>query len=255
MNEKVSRWDMGIIISDQHIPYHDKKANELMLSFVRREKPKYIFIDGDLIDCFMLSRFSKPPNIGRFLRDEFSAAKEYLTRLRVAAGNACEIKYIYGNHEFRLQKYIMDEAEELWGIDGLTVEDQLDLKHLKIEWIDSGLCENYYKWGALYIAHFDRVNKHSGYTARNLVDDKGACLVQAHTHRLGSSYKTILGNHVLVGYENGCLCNIHPNWIKDPNWQLGFSVVYQKRGHQRFHLQQIPIVDYRFFWGSHEYHL
>ena len=175
--------------------------------------------------------------------------------LRVVAGNKCEIIYIYGNHEFRLQKFLMDKAEELWGIEGLTIEEQLDLKHWNIKFVDTGLKENYYKWGALYVGHFNRINKHSGYTAKNLLEDKGVCLVQAHTHRLGSSFKSILGNSILVGYENGCLCNIHPLWIKDPNWQLGFSVVFQKKHKQRFHLYQIPIVDYQFFWGNREYHL
>jgi hypothetical protein len=30
---------------------------------------------------------------------------------------------------------------------------------------------------------------------------------------------------VFVNYENGCACGLNPAYVKDPNWQNGFSIV------------------------------
>ena len=160
----------------------------------------------------------------------------------------------------------MDNAPEVYGLTRakqkgesvLSLPSLLRFKELDITHVSTGLKASYMWYGnELQIGHFDKVNKHSGYTAKNLLDDKHISLIQAHTHRLGSSYKTVpfgkKQKRVIVGFENGCLCDLNPEYVIDPNWQHGFSIVKKKTGGDRFYIQQIPIVDYVCFLGEKEW--
>jgi hypothetical protein len=70
-----------------------------------------------------------------------------------------------------------------------------------------------------------------------------------HSHRLGVYYQTnVRGVH--ASYENGCLCDLKPEYVNYPNWQQGFSVVSVDDGGW-FNVQQIPILNrHRFYYGS-----
>jgi len=72
------------------------------------------------------------------------------------------------------------------------------------------------------------------------VDEKGVSLIQAHTHRLGSHFKTWIDRE-MVGYEGGCLCKLTPEYKLNPNWQQGFclATIFPDG---IFQVQQIPIV-------------
>lgn len=243
-------WEFAVIANDIHFPYHDPKAVELFLLFLKKEKPDVVFLNGDLIDCWVLSRFPKPPdnNQGRQLSTELEMLNEFLRTIRRIVPKA-RIVYIFGNHEHRFKVYLIN-APGLYGLNGTTLEDQID-KSLDIEIVYSGLKESYIKYGALYVGHWDKASKHSAASVKSVVEDKAICAIQGHCHRMGSYYKTVYGGDTLVGYENGCLCTLKPDWTGDPNWQHGFSVVYKKKNKDRFHLYQIPIVDYQFFYGGH----
>lgn len=263
--KKKTGWDTAVVISDWHVPFHDPKALNLAFTMIWDIQPEYVFCDGDLLDFYDISRFCKDPLNSPGLQFELDATYNLLKKLREGVPMA-QIYYIDGNHEFRLASYLMNNAQELVGLTracdpdspALSLPSLLRLKELKITHISSGRKESQYWFGTqLLIGHFNRVNKHSGYTAKNLLEDKHMSLIQGHTHRLGSSYKTVRvgkGKHrVIAAYENGCLCNLDPEYVTDPNWQQGFSIVHKKRGGDRFNVQQIPIIDYVAFYGGKEY--
>jgi len=124
----------------------------------------------------------------------------------------------------------------------MSLAEQVDADKLEIEVINSGNRENCVSFGRLLIGHFDRVNKHSSYTGKNLMDDKGISLIQAHTHRGGCSYRRAWDRD-LAAWENFCLCDRNPQYVDHPNWQLGFSIVYRSTTSDFFHVQQYPIIE------------
>ena len=73
----------------------------------------------------------------------------------------------------------------------------------------------------LLVGHFNKASKHSCYTAKQLVDQYKMSVLQGHTHRLGLYYVTGKKN-TYIGIEGGCLCDLHPEYIMNPNWQGGF---------------------------------
>ena len=53
--------------------------------------------------------------------------------------------------------------------------------------------------------------------------------------------------------ENGCLCRLDPDYMEDPDWQQGFTIAYVDRENQRFHLEQLPIINGRIVHAGEVY--
>lgn len=206
-------------------------------------QPDLIVINGDLADCWEISKFDKNPahhQAGR-LAKELDEVRDFLRKLRKRFLKA-RIVYILGNHEHRWALFISSHARELHGLPGMTLQDQLGLEDLRIECIYSGNRESSWLWGKLLIGHFNLASMHSGYTAKNLLDRKGISLVQAHTHRGGSSFKR-LWDRDIVAHEGFCLCDRSPAYVDRPNWQLGFTIVYKDRKSDHFFVEPHPIAE------------
>jgi UDP-2,3-diacylglucosamine pyrophosphatase LpxH len=244
----MNKLEKSVVIGDLHIPYQDKKAVSKVLQFIQYFKPDNIFINGDLIDCLDISHFEKPLERHQNLAEEIEEAKYFLLQLRSIAIKS-RIFYIFGNHEFRLQSYISRNARELYGLKGLTLEEQLGCKDLDIDVYNNHTKENYYQYGKLWIGHFNKINKHSGMTAKNLLEDKGVSIIQGHSHRLGSSYKRCFDGQK-GGWEGGCLCDINPKYCNMPNWQLGCLTIHKDKKSDQFKVTPVEIIDNRIIYGD-----
>ena len=209
----------NFIISDIHIPYQDNSAIKTMLNMVQHFRPKNIIINGDAIDAVQLSRFSRDP----LPPESFKAHVEELCTLITKMQKYSTVKYIQGNHEARLQRYINDKAPELHGL--LSVEslinDRLDTKinYIKTVPSESMLAIR----DDLLVGHFNSAHKYTCYTAKALVERFQVSIVQAHTHRLGE-YSIRTWGGTLYGWESGCLCDLNPEYVLHPNWQNGFLI-------------------------------
>ena len=85
-----------VIASDIHIPFQDKAAVKAFLSYVKEKQPEVIVLNGDVLDMFMLSRFTKGE--GRNPLEEIKMCQALLATLRSTCPNS-EIFYVIGNHE------------------------------------------------------------------------------------------------------------------------------------------------------------
>ena len=239
---KNTEQETALVFNDLHYRFQDDKAIELTLKAGDALEPDYIFLNGDLIDNWEISKFHKSSKLRSkaSLSKELEDARKFLTALRHRFP-ASTIFYIGGNHEYRWDVFIESHAKELTGLRGLSLEEQLDLDKLDIKWVYKGLKESSYLWGKLLIGHFDRVSKHSSMTAKLLVEDKGISLIQGHCHRGGLFYKRVY-DRMLVGVENFCLSDLDPPYIDRPNWSHGFSVVYKDKNSDLFSVAPHPII-------------
>jgi UDP-2,3-diacylglucosamine pyrophosphatase LpxH len=238
---------MDFVINDLHIPYESADIVNAVLSLANSVQPERLYINGDLVDMWEISSHSKNTKSGTQLADEIRLANSYLDTMRNKLPNT-EIVYIFGNHEHRFARFIADNAVELYGLSGLTLAEQLKLKERDIQLVYSGLRESYIRaYDDLVIGHFDRVNAHSAYTAKTLVDKYGASIIQGHTHRVGYHAKSTLAD-TFHGYENGCMCDLNPVYSLSPNWQHGFAVVH--RHNNKSFVEQITITDGEFVFGG-----
>lgn len=279
--------DTAVVINDAHCPFQDEGALRPVMQFITDLQPDVIFINGDMIDFSGISRFStnplralsgheirvitehgqKHPNTDLVLQAaiqrELNETYIVLQRIRAAAPRA-KLHYIFGNHEYRMFRYLIDRAPELVGITkagsdqaGIEVLDLgylLRFDELRINKVFSGQKESFMRWGRhLVVGHFDMVRKHSGWTAKSLLEDKSISLIQAHTHRVGSFFKTTFGGEVLQSHENGCLCSLSPEYMTTPNWQQGLCVIRKHKATDQFCVQPLPIVNHKFTYGDKEY--
>lgn len=235
-------YETALVINDLHIPFHDPAAVQLALEVAEAAKVSHIYINGDLLDCWDISKYHKSPAQAdkANLKREIGQGRAFLANLR--ARFSCPIDYIYGNHEHRWEVFIVSKARELVGLDGLTLAEQLRCKEQDIQVHYSGLKETFIRHGRLLIGHFDSVNKHSAYTAKNLLEKHCISGIQGHTHRGGSSFKRLFDRDI-VFYENFCLCDRNPCYTSQPNWQLGFCLVHTDTKSDFFYVEPKPIVE------------
>jgi len=254
-----------VVYSDIHAPFQDDRAVELVNKFCRWYQPEKVVIDGDLIDFYAISKFDKSPS--RTTPDaislEVKRAREVLASIRDANPMA-EITLLSGNHEFRLRKWLfhllMDtpKLDTILGLAGIELDDilfqMLGLSDVGVRLVDldpemARFTDNFVRIGRVHIGHWDRVNKFGGYTAKNLVADKGVDIIQGHTHRVGSHFRRTLAG-LVEAHEIGCLCDLKPHYTSEKDWTHGFGVVEGNKTMTKFTITPVAIKDYEFWFGG-----
>ena len=237
-----------VIAGDIHVPFQDDKAVDLWIKFLEWYKPEVLVLNGDIIDCFGISKFTRSPLEGKRLKEEIEDTKALLARI-VAATPKCTRYYVFGNHENRLHKFMANNAQEIYEL--IALEDLLGLGRNFII-VNGSNVENIIKLNDLYVGHWNRVSKHSSYTVKNIMADRGVNVVQSHTHRL-VFYTVRYLDRTIYGWEIGCLCDINPDYVVSPNWQLGFAVIEPYSAGKQMNFYLIKINDsngyYSFRYG------
>jgi hypothetical protein len=255
--QKSNKWIMVVVAGDFQIPFHDQDALALFELFLRKEKPDWLILDGDFQDFWEISNFDLTPRTGKEFVEEIKIGKKILKSFRRILPHA-RITWIEGNHEFHLRKYLIHKARELYGLPGLSVPELFALKDLDIKYVPchplaSKFIDNFIQVGNLYVGHWDRVAKDGGYAAKRLVDSKGVSLLQGHTQRFGAHARTTFDGRVILGIENSSMCSRNVSYVANPNWQLGFSVIYLEPNSGRFQWYPVLIIDRSFVWKGREY--
>jgi len=233
---------MGVVLSDVHCPFQDKSACRMALAFIREHRPATVHLLGDVADFYSISRFVKDPARKEDLQADLDATRAFLGQVRDAAPSA-RIVYSEGNHEFRLRRYLASEAKALAMLRDLRLERLLDFESLGIRFQPQ---DRPYRVGSLLFTHGQLVRKWSAASARGHFEKYGCCVIHGHSHRLGAFYHRDI-NDTYAAWENGCLCNLNPDYVTAPDWQHGWSVVWSHRDY--FHVEQVAVVK-----GRYNYH-
>lgn len=211
-----------LIISDLHLPYHSKIAVNAALTKGYEENVDAILINGDLIDFYQLSRFSKDPR-KECVAEEIAMVKQFLTGLRNNFKRQ-QIYYTLGNHEQRLEDYCQSNATALIGLAGLEIQNLLELDKFKIRLVRD---KRRVKIGNLNVLHGHEIwGIGMGVTpARSVfVKTKSHTLV-GHTHKKSEYSENTLDGKSVVCFSTGCLCDLQPLYFPYNNWNHGFAIV------------------------------
>lgn len=117
----------ALVLSDVHVPYHNDKHVRLALEEAKARRCDAIVLNGDIMDCFALSRWEKDPR-ERDFRHEVDATRKLLEVISAAFPNARKV-FKFGNHEERYQSYMQTKAPELLDIDDFQLESVLRPTH------------------------------------------------------------------------------------------------------------------------------
>ena len=241
------RYEKAVFYSDFHAPYEDPWCVKIAEEFNAWFKPNYVFILGDLVDFYQLSKFDKSPYRMTELQNDLLSGKVILERLRTSAPKD-KMVFFEGNHESRLRKWLWKHPE-ISSLQALSLPELLGLPTFGVEFVGSLTDYDYHGWS---VEHGDIVRKWSGYTARGMMERRGTSGISGHTHRMGTNYMTDRGGDY-VWIENGCMCDRHPEWIKAPNWQNGFTVGWFKPADLRFTFDQVCVPDGKCVFAGREF--
>ncbi len=237
----------ALIFSDPHNPFQDQRVIREVELFMYELQPELLLYPGDLNDFYQISKFDKNPERANHLQEDLNSTVAMLTRHRKLCPNTRMILED-GNHEDRLRRNLWGQNPAMASLQCLTIERLYELDKNEVEHVayEEGVLIN----GNFMVTHGDLIRAHSSYTAKGMSDKHGGSGIHGHSHRLGSYYKR--NRFGIYGWwENGCLCDLNPDYVTNPNWQQGFSVIQFSK--DRFWVQQCQVINKRFMYGGKVY--
>lgn len=189
-----------ILCPDIHVPYHCPKFVKLITKLIRELSPDGLVQLGDAIDCFQISTYSKDPARRNLLKDDIEDYKLILNEWARNLKTNASIHLLEGNHEYRLSRYIANQARDIHGLvpDWKTLLG-IDLRNKassqRWHW------HPYTKWkscaiGDVIIHHGFYYNQH---VAMTMLAKYKCSMICGHTHRLqyvtdGVHYAATIGH-------------------------------------------------------------
>jgi len=209
-----------LILSDLHIPFHDKEAVKLALEYGKQKGINTIIFLGDVVDMYELSFFQKEPHMATFEqeREQFWLLIEYIYTILPGI----KIFYYEGNHEMRFQHYMLNHAPEIFGVSEFSIRYLFNLDELGITWIGD---KQTIKAGKLNLLHGHEYlyNSVSVNPAKWLFLRAKDNAMMGHRHQVNSHSGNVINGHVITCWSIGCLCNVHPKYMPLNEWQQGFG--------------------------------
>lgn len=204
-----------VVLSDVHIPFQDDKAVSAALNYIECTAPEVVVLNGDIMDFYMLSRFTKGE--GRNPMEEIEMCRKFMSDVREAAPNAT-IYYVVGNHENRLEKNILAKAPEY----ACLLDDVFTL--LKVSDFKIRGCASLIVNDNFVFKHGTLLGNKAGLSAIKEMENAYMSGATGHTHRL-CKYIARKAGRKFIWIETGCLCDLNPEYVINPNWQQGFAVI------------------------------
>jgi len=224
--------DIAAIIPDAHIPYHDKQCFNTMLLALQDIKLKEIVVLGDFGDFYSVTSHGKHPTMVDTLIQEVEAVNDHLDLLDGLFPHVKKV-FLAGNHEHRVERYLLNNAPALFGITSIEFLLQFNTRP-NWTFVPYTKRQKYSVLGTSLIARHEPYSMSSAKASlRNCLSN----LVYGHIHRIEEFNTVDIMGNTLVNYT--------PGWLGDdrydkvfgycaPKWQKGFSLVYAEEGSKEF---------------------
>ena len=223
-NEPLMIQEAGVyaLLSDIHVPYHNVQALEIAFDYMKQHTLKGIILNGDILDFYQLSRYSKDPR-KRSFADELEAGYALLCIMAEQFG--CKITYKIGNHEERYEHFMAARAPELLGVAAFKIEELLHTDTIGAEVVKD---KRMIKLGKLSVLHghefgqsiFSPVNPARGYYLR-----AKASVICGHNHQTSNHVENNLEGDIVSTWSTGCLSELKPAYMPYNKWNHGFAMV------------------------------
>lgn len=227
-----------LILPDAHIPFHDKEALNLAVSYGKKLNPSVVLINGDWADNYSFSPHENDPSNRNFI-EEIKAVKQGLAWIEKTFPKA-RIIYKSGNHELWWDRRLWSKAPELVGLPTTTWEAQVKPDNSKIEFLHHLRAVNI---GSLLVLHgheyrfaiSNPVNPARGLFLRTKVTS-----LCSHFHQRSEHSERDGNGKLITTWSTGCLCQISPDYASRNNWSHGFAFV--ELNGKEFDVQNLRII-------------
>jgi len=210
------------ILSDIHIPFACTKALTAAIECLIEQKIETLILNGDFMDMATASFHERDPR-DRDMAAEIEAGRQLMAMLR-SAFPGIPIIARAANHERRLERYLMRNAEILLGMPEFELKNLLRLAEHGIEYVEP---DRPMYLGKLTLLHGDEYKGSGGVNpARWLSLRTGASAAVGHFHRVSSHIDRTVRNDTRGWWSIGCLCSLEAQWLPYNQWSQGFAIVH-----------------------------
>lgn len=230
----------ALIIPDCHIPYHHKKAVDIILEIAKdTEGLSEIVILGDFADFYAVNSHGKHPGLMHVLQKEVEGVNEVLDVLDKEFPDVKKV-YIEGNHEYRLERYLVGNAPALFGV---TQWDLLFGLDKRPNW----LSKNYGPMQYYRVLGSDLFARHEPYSMSSAKASLAACsanLVYGHVHRRDYAVARQPDGKRIINFSPGWLGDMRKKEVfgyvkRPPLWELGAAIVSVEGRSREFGFQML----------------
>lgn len=240
-----------VCVGDIHGMRMDRPAVDAFLTDLANLDPDEIVVGGDLLECG--GWLAKHQPIGFIALSDYSyqediqAANWVLDQMAAAAPNA-ELHYLEGNHEDRVERWIVDQvmangrdADFLYQAFSprtlLRLEERGIAYYRRSETYVEGCPRGWIKRGKMYFTHTLGKGKSA---ARNAAQKTAGNVTYFCTHREDTATLNLPAIGLVKAFNPGCLCTLQPVWMNsDPtDWSHGYGIdiVSPTGNFQRIHV-------------------
>ena len=250
---------LRVIVPDSHGCFVDPLAASAMLADIAMLKPSSIILLGDHLDCggFLAEHhtWGYVAETDYTFEDDCQATNQFLDALQSAAPQAT-IEYLEGNHERRIEKWIVTDVLKKGKGSSSSVKTlnalfstetvlQLDKRKIPIykqgQWYDGCHVPGTILRDNCYFTHGQFTSKAAA--AAHLAK-YNSNIWFGHTHRMDMATKRTVASGPIGAWNPGCLCQLQPFWMHQnlTDWVNGYGIQLVQKGLGHLNLQ-IPIID------------
>lgn len=224
LDNAVKRW---LVIADAHVPFHNPETIGLAIQLAASKSTKCdgVLFLGDFMDFYGASKWERDPRV-RSPKEELIAAEQTISAIRKAV-KPKRIIWKAGNHEQRLETYLMRRAPEFLELSGFAFSKFIAGRDaLKgVEWIPAG-------W-VLQLHHLYLLHGHEwhGGMSSPVNPARGAqlklleCAMVGHQHRTSNHVEPTLSGRNITVWSVGCACDLHPAYAPINRWNAGVATL------------------------------
>jgi hypothetical protein len=182
-----------------------------------------IVILGDYADFYPVNRYGTHPMVGTLLMEEIQSVRDGLNEIDLCFPSAIKV-FLEGNHEARLEKYLVDKAPALFGVTDVRYLFELN-QRVNWSFVPFGRAQSHRVLGSdLHAFHRPRASSPKLHLQRTFVSS-----IYGDVHKIEQAHA--------VGLDGKHMIAVCPGWLGDvrsrvfdympsvPQWQLGFSFV------------------------------
>ena len=229
-----------LLVPDVHIPYYNKEALSIALKYGVDHGADTVVLAGDFMDFYACSFWSTDPR-QRDFKGEIEMGRRVLDVIRDTFKDA-NIYYLEGNHEFRLVRYMLTKApeifdEEMHGLASIMKLDEYDIQLINekrpMTIGNMSIIHGHEFWSRVY----SPVNPAKGFHNKSMAN-----VIGAHYHQTSEHITTNIKQKLIGAWSLGCLCDLHPDYSPINQWNHGFGFV-EKQSSQNIKVKNIKIKD------------
>lgn len=251
-NIKINNVGFHVFLGCMHVPFHNVKMFSAFKKFLKDLNPVGFEIIGDFVDMNSLSSHDrgKLGIKGITLDFEYQEGNRILNEIEACLPSKCIKAYLYGNHEDRYFRYMMDVDNAKIGKAISSPTEALNLR------TRGYLVNEDWKSGAIHFGpHLDLVHGefYNQHCAKKHIDTYRKSIVFFHTHRC-QAY--IEGQ--TAGYNMGSLADFnsaafgYATKAMKSSWNNGFGVGYLDTD-GFYNVQQVIWYNNKFCFGGKVY--